>query len=201
MHVAYHRGIEPKVLLTMLTESGFRSRSNGVRRSVLKAQAASLGVPILFGAATWSEYEAEFLRVGAIAVERGGRFGVFGDLDNEDHRQWVEATCAALGVTALLPLWRRERLVLLRELLAEGFVAQIVAVRESVLPKSLLGEFLDSALLRWLGSRRIDSAGENGEYHTLVIDGPLFSWPLQLESGRSVLRDGVWFLDMLQAPV
>jgi diphthine-ammonia ligase len=196
LHEAIGAGARPQLLVTMLTEDGLRSRSHGLHRSVLEAQAEAIGLPIEFSAATWDDYERGFLGLVAVATERGAKTGIFGDIDIEDHRRWVERVCAKHDATARLPLWQRDRGSLVRQLLREGFKTVIVAVRDQVLPESLLGRVLDEEVLEVIAAAGADLAGEWGEYHSLVIDGPLFDHPLDLALGEHSLRDGVWFVDV-----
>jgi diphthine-ammonia ligase len=197
LHVAATAGAVPRQLISMMIEGGERSRSHGVSRTVLAAQAGAVGLPIEFGAASWSGYEAEFLRVLEATIGGGGpTLGVFGDIDMEEHRHWVERVCGLAGAEACLPLWQRSREQLMEEVLAAGFEAVIVAVRDGVLPAELLGRTIDSALVAEIVAAGADAAGENGEFHTLVVDGPLFGHRLEVELAERSLRDGVWFLDL-----
>lgn len=197
LHEAVRAGAEPGLLVSMMVEGGERSRSHGLSREVLAAQAAAVGLPIEFGAASWSGYEAEFLRLLEGAIAAGGpRVGIFGDIDMQDHRDWVERVCGLVGAAARLPIWQRDRRALMDEVLAAGFRAVIVAVREEALPARLLGRTIDAALVAEIERHGADAAGENGEYHTLVVDGPLFRRPLAVECGERSLRDGVWFTDV-----
>jgi uncharacterized protein (TIGR00290 family) len=167
---------------------------------VLSAQAAALGIPIRFGAASWAGYEVEFRRlVAEEAGEAGTAVGIFGDIDMREHREWVERVCGEIGVRACLPLWQRDRRALMDELLGAGSKAVIVAVRDGVLPPELLGQTIDADLVEQIERAGSDAAGENGEYHSLVVDGPLFQRPLAVECGESSLRDGVWFTDVALA--
>jgi uncharacterized protein (TIGR00290 family) len=191
------RGAEPGLLLTMLTEGGERSRSHGIRRELLEQQAAAVGVPFAFASATWPDYEAAFLELSRQAVAAGLRVGVFGDIDIQRHRDWVESICSAAGSTAYLPLWRRDRSSLMRDLLEAGFRAVLVGVKDGSLPSTLLGETIDHAMLRTFERAGVDLAGENGEYHTFVVDGPILRRPVEVEPGEVVLRDGVWFVDLV----
>lgn len=191
-------GAEPRFLVAMLTEDGRRSRSHGLRRELLEAQAAAVGVPIRFGSATWGGYREEFVRVVAAGVaETGARAGIFGDIDMDPHREWEEGVCAEIGVEPALPLWRRERRAVTRALLEDGFEAVIVAVRDGVLPTSLLGRRLSPDLIAEIEAAGADACGENGEYHSFVLDGPIFREAVEMEVGRPSLRDGVWFIDLL----
>lgn len=71
-----------------------------------------------------------------------------------------------------------------------------MAVRRGALSETLLGETIDGAVLRHFERAGIDPAGENGEYHTLVVDGPILRQPLSVTFGDRVLRDDMWFLDV-----
>ncbi len=200
LHEAARAGALPRLLVSMMIESGERSRSHGLTREVLSAQAAALGVPIRFGAASWSGYEAEFRRVvGGAAGDAGTAVGIFGDIDMQDHRNWVERVCGEIGLRACLPLWQRPRRALMDEVLAAGLEAVIVAVRDDALPAELLGRTIDAEVVAEVERAGADAAGENGEYHSLVIDGPLFTRRLEIKPGERTLRDGVWFLDLAVA--
>jgi uncharacterized protein (TIGR00290 family) len=199
LHEAIAAGAEPRVLVSMLTERGERSRSHGLPRELLAAQAAAVGVPIRFGAATWPGYREEFVRVvGEGVAATGARAGVFGDIDGDENRAWEESVCAATGTEAVLPLWHRDRRAVIDQLLAAGFKAVIVAVRDGVLPPSLLGRTLDPGVLAEIEAAGADACGENGEFHTFVVDGPKFRGPVDVGLGERSLRDGVWFVDLLR---
>lgn len=195
LDAAVAAGARPVALLTMLTEDGERSRSHGLRRAVLEAQAAALGLPLLTRSASWAGYEEAF--VDALRELRAGgvEAGVFGDIDIEGHREWVHRVCARAGIVPVHPLWQLVRREVIGRLTARGIVAHVVAVREEALPRELLGRRVDGALAAELGRIGADLAGEFGEYHSVVVDCPLFSGPLRLAWGDAVLRDGVWFVD------
>src|SRR5215218_4835691 len=118
LHEAARAGALPQLLISMMIEGGERSRSHGLGRAVLSAQADAIGLPIEFGGASWSGYEAELLRLLRLRPD-GLDTGVFGDIDMADHRAWVERICGLVGAQACLPLWQRDR----RELMASVFEA------------------------------------------------------------------------------
>lgn len=195
MHEARLHGLETELLITMMTERGTRSRSHGLSREVLDAQARATGIRIHYASTSWDAYERTFGEQASSARSAGLRDGIFGDIDGERSRQWVVNACSASGVTAHLPLWGRPRKELLQLLLARRFHAVVIAVRVGVVSESMLGCPLDAGLLRRLERSGVDASGEGGEYHTLVLDGPIFVRPLDVTFGGKILRDGVWFLD------
>jgi diphthine-ammonia ligase len=199
LHQAIRLGAEPGLLVTMMTEGGERSRSHGLHRDLLTAQADALGLPIAFAATSWDDYEATLRGELAAAAERGLKTGIFGDIDIQRHREWVERVAGEAGTEARLPLWQRDRAALMGEVLELGFRAVLVAVRDGFLPPSMLGETIDRETLGQFERAGVDLAGENGEFHTCVVDGPIFRRPVEVEAGETSLRDGVWFIDL--APV
>ena len=195
LHRAIQAGAEPRFLLSMLREDGARSRSHGLEPAVLEAQAASLGIPLITRPASWDEYESVFVGALQELEAEGVRAGVFGDIDLDDHRAWEEKVCAAAGIEPYLPLWQSSRAELLDELIGLGFEAIVVAVNAEKLAPEFLGRALDHALVREFEQMGIDLCGEEGEYHTVVVDGPIFARSLSLDLGTPGLYDGYWFLE------
>lgn len=197
--IALHRTLAvnpsvPVLLLTMLTEDGKRSRSNGVARSVLRAQAAALGAELLALPTTWERYEERFREGLATAHARGARTIVFGDLAGEPHREWNERAARDRGLTAHLPLWNEDRSRLVAELEREGYAAFITAVDARRLDESYLGRRLDARLADELAARGVDRCGELGEFHTVVAHAPRFRAALSLRFGRPTRQRGYWHL-------
>jgi len=196
LYKAIQSGSYPCFLLTMMIETGDRSRSHGIPRNVLEEQARCIGIPIRFCSTSWNSYTENFLEELSFFKNSDIQKGVFGDIDIESHRQWVESTCNREKIIAWLPLWQIERTTLLYELIKKGFRAEIVAVKEGVLPPTYLGRILNDEILEEFKALGIDLCGEAGEYHTIVTDGPIFKQPLYIKHGKQVLRDGYWFSDV-----
>ena len=196
LYHALQEGGRPRFLLTMLTEGGERSRSHGLHITIIEKQAEALGIPLITRSATWNDYEREFISALRELKKDGIEMGVFGDIDMDDHRKWVERVCSSVALQSHLPLWKKARRDLLEELLEAGFTATIVAVQDGVLDKQFLGKILNESVIEEIGREGIDASGEGGEYHTVVTAGPIFSKPIHLEIGKQVLRDGYWFLDV-----
>ena len=196
LHRASRDGGIPKALLTMLTESGERSRAHGLSVDLLQGQARALDIPLTVRQASWDTYEAEFLTVIRQFTEEGITHGVFGDIDLEPHLEWVERVCSSASVQACEPLWKAARRDILNEFLQLGFKATIIAVKQDVLDNSFLGRTLDQQVIDDLEKAGADASGEEGEYHTVVTDGPIFSSALHIEMEEQVSRDGYCFLNV-----
>lgn len=198
MRLMNDRG-KPARLLTMLDETGKRSRGHHLRVELLGAQADALGVPLEVREASWQDYEGLFVdALGQLRAE-GFAEGVFGDIDLAEHRDWVERVCAETGTVAHEPLWLQGRMELLEEFLDSGYTALLVAVKEGALHPDLLGRTLDCDLVEEFVAAGIDASGELGEYHTLVVDGPGFSRRIELVDLGHISYDGYRFLDVAPA--
>ena len=191
---ARQSGAIPVGLLNMLAENGERSRSHGLPVAVLRAQAAALGLPMAFGPADWANYESVWVEQTRILVQNlNASHVVFGDIDLQAHRDWEEQVCAQAGVQAWLPLWQASRMDLLHEMLQLGMRALIVSARADCV--DLLGETLSHAVIRSLIERGADACGENGEYHTCLLDMPGFAQPLNVRLGdKEISPEGYGFL-------
>lgn len=204
LYKAMMAGGTPAYLLTMMTETGERSRSHGLKIDVIQAQAAAMGIPIVTRSATWGTYEEVFRNAVRRFVSEGATLGVFGDIDLDEHLQWCVRVCGDAGAEAYHPIWKVDRLAAVREFLDAGFQAHIVAIKDGLGSDSndahrslldLLGKPFDRVAVDSLSRYGIDACGEGGEFHTVVTDGPLFDRPLMLRFGQRVLRDGYWFVD------
>lgn len=193
---AHRAGARVAALFTMFDEDGARSRSHGVRREVMAAQAAAMNLPLVTAGASWSGYEAAFVARLQVLAADGVEAAVFGDIDLDAHREWEEKVCAAAGIDAVLPLWRQERAALVREGLDAGIRAIVVTVNTALAPAELLGRTLTHELVDELLAAGIDPCAEAGEFHTLVVDGPLFAAPLAVVAGEAHAHGDYASLDL-----
>ncbi|NLT28431.1 MAG: diphthine--ammonia ligase, partial [Dehalococcoidales bacterium] len=169
---AMNDGLDVRFLLNMATEDGMRSRSHGLSKEVLEMQAQAIDLPLIQRMTSWNDYEQEFSKVLLELKEQGVTDGIFGDIDLDEHRLWVERVCQEYGITPHLPLWAQDQSALLREFIDSGFKALIVAVDASVMGEEWLGRVVDANLVVDLEKAgNITPCGEAGEYHTLVIGG------------------------------
>jgi diphthine-ammonia ligase len=191
---AIHAGQIPSVLINMMNENGKISRSHGLPETILQQQATAMGLPLLAIPTTWNEYEKNFVAVLNQAKNKYGAAAmVFGDIDLQAHRDWEEMVCAKAGLEAILPLWQQDRRALVFQMLEAGIKSMIVSCN-TVLGETFLGQYLSPELIGLLEEKGVDVCGENGEFHTVVVNCPLFNEAIQLPAFNTVLHDNYWFL-------
>ncbi len=181
-------------LLTTITGGFERVSMHGIRRDVLHAQVAAIGLPLIECRIDWPSSNAAYEAAHANALRQAGerwpglRHCAFGDLFLEDVRAYRERQLASAGWRGVFPLWGADTRELSRRFYAQGHRAVLTCVDTEQLHGSFSGREYDPSLLDELPAT-IDPCGERGEFHTLTYAGPLFAEPLRLERGESTLRD------------
>jgi uncharacterized protein (TIGR00290 family) len=172
-------GIDVRYALTMVDESGARSRSHALPPDLIAQQARALGLEPVTAQAAWRDYETCLISALRGLAGRGVTHVVFGDIDIASHRAFEENVCAAAGVMAVLPLWQQDRAALVEEMFARGLEAVVVTTDDRFLDAHYCGRRFDRAFIASLPTG-VDPCGENGEFHTFVTGGEGFNATLQL---------------------
>ena len=184
--------------LTTVTETFGRVSMHGVREAIMRAQHAAAGlasiiVPIPYPCPN-EIYEARMAAALAEAKAQGVTHVIFGDLFLEDVRAYRESKLAGTGITPVFPLWRRPTDALAREMIAAGVETYLVCIDLKQLAKDFTGRRFDQALLADLPAT-VDPCGENGEFHSCVVAGPMFDRAITVRVGETVERDGFAYAD------
>jgi len=183
-----------EVILNMMNENEKVSRSHGLPLNILHQQANALGVSFVGIPSTWGDYEKNYIQaLDDIKVKFNVEAVVYGDIDLQPHREWEEKVCKSAGLQALLPLWQQDRKQLVFNMIDSGIKAIIVSCN-SFLGEKFLGREITKELVDELENLGIDACGENGEYHTAVIDCHLFSKPVELPSYKKAVYREYCFL-------
>jgi len=200
LHRAVKEGLDVRYLANMVTEDGKRSCSHGINALGIKKQAEALGIPIAQRPTTHDSYEAVFTATLKGFKAEGVTSGVFGDIDFNAHRAWIERVCANAGITPRLPLWLENQQKLIEEFIDAGYKSVVVAVKADLLGQEALGRIVDRKFLAYIAglNKDITPCGEAGEFHTLVVDGPLFKQRLAITESEKVTRGEHHFLEILK---
>jgi uncharacterized protein (TIGR00290 family) len=186
--------------LTTVTEAFDRVSIHGVRQEILQAQCQAAGLPLRVVPIPYPcpnvIYEARMAEAVARAVSQGITHIVFGDLFLAEIRAYRERKLAGTGLTPVFPLWERPTLPLAHAMIESGIEAYLATVDLKKLPAEFAGRKFDLRLLADLPDD-VDPCGENGEFHTCVVAGPIFSRALTVTAGERVQRDGYGYCDLI----
>ncbi len=197
-YLARQAGHEIVALFNFINTDGHASLSHGLDASVIALQAERTGIPLVQKKSPGiGEYRKFFIDLIREWRESKGIEGVvFGDIYLQAHKDWIDAVCQEASVTPIFPLWGRDTRELVKEMIGAGVKAVLVATDAKVLGKEWLGRVVDDDFLSVL-PEYIDVCGEQGEFHTFVFDGPMFTKPLTFKKGKKVNRDGHWFMAIM----
>ena len=182
-------------IFTTITKTFDRVSIHSTPAWVLKQQAEKLGVPLYeipipypCSNAIYEEAMRKFLaEVEALPEHLTASHFAFGDLFLEDIRAYREDKLKGTGFTPIFPVWEEDTTLLAEKMIASGMRAIITALNPTKVPADFAGRWFDTELLADLPDG-VDPLGENGEFHTCVVDGPMFSSPVAAKPGRIVQR-------------
>lgn len=187
-------------LLSTLNEAFDRVAMHAVRRTLLQAQADAAGLTLHAINLPWPCSNAEYeQRMGAaVSNFRASGFThvAFGDLFLEDIRAYRVRQLHGSGLEPLFPIWHEPTAALARRIIDTGVEAFLTCVDPKKLPRAFAGRRFDHALLDDLPAD-VDPCGENGEFHTCVLAGPMFRERVAAAVGAIVERDGFCFADLI----
>ena len=174
-------------LVTSVNKAARRVSMHGVRQDILEQQAIAVGLDLYVIDLPWpcsnDEYEQRMTsRLKQLKRDLEVTHIIFGDLFLEDVRRYREDQMRLVDIEPVFPLWGQSTQQVAQSMLAGGLKAVITCVDKTQLPEGFSGRKYDHSLLNDL-PEEADPCGENGEFHTLVIDGPMFRHGLDVTRG------------------
>jgi diphthine-ammonia ligase len=183
-------------LVTLYDGATERVRFHGIPTALMRAQADALGIPTLLRPTTPDNFERMFLQALDELCAEGIGAVVFGNIHLVDVRGWYEERVRNAGLDHIEPLWGAEPAALVRETLSRGYQPVITCIEEATTDLAWLGQTITDQLLDAFARQGIDPCGERGEYHTFVVDGPLFRHPLPIRLGAVHSSQGFRQIDV-----
>ncbi len=196
-------------LLTSVSEKYQRISMHGVRKELLLQQAASIGLPLemvmIPDEPSMNDYDNLMAEKLTKLKKTGVELSVFGDIFLEDLKKYREQRLSEVGLKALFPIWKMDTRGVVEQFIENGFKAVVVSANTRLLDKSFAGRIIDKSFLADLPNN-VDPCGENGEFHSFVFDGPVFSYPINFSIGETVLKKyntsdkwdhAFWYCDLL----
>ena len=198
---AIKQGYKIKSLLNFISRESKRGCFHGIENKLMQLQADAMGLALVQKETSpdMKKYEEEFKEAVLKFKSKGVNAMVFGDIYLDEHKEWVERVCKDIDITPIEPLWNKKPEDIIKEFIDLGFKAIIVSCQADKFSKDFVRKEVDKELLDELKSRNICPCGENGEFHTLVVDGPIFKRRIEILESEPVFKEGFWkywFLDI-----
>lgn len=177
-------------LLTTVNRDSKRSTMHAIPESVLRAQADSIGIPLhlidLTPKGDMGDYADAMRSAVEFFIAQGVTHFIFGDIFLHDVRAYREKQLEPYGIEVVEPLWDQTSEEIMAEFLDSELKTRVVTTMADRLGRSYIGRTIDRAFVSSL-PEGIDVCGENGEYHTLCYDGPIFRHPIPFSLGEPFL--------------
>lgn len=174
---------------------------HGIKAELISLQAQAIGIPLVQRKVDEDNYEEEFKDAMRKLKLVGVKGACFGDVELQEHREWIERVCKDVDIEPILPLWGIDPDEILTDFIDQGFEATIVSTKADLLGEEWVGRKIDERfvmdLYRLKKKRDVHILGEAGEFHTFVTDGPIFKKYIKLLETKKVLINGYWFLDVV----
>lgn len=191
--------VHPTVLLTTVTLGYNRVSGHGVQRDLIRRQAEALNLDLhekyIPRRSTMLDYTTVMGRAYQECQAAGIKAIGFGDIFLKGPKRIHLTSMRTAGLRGIFPLWHRNSLSSVHRLIDLGYEARVICVNGQALDASFLGRTVDRGFLRELPPE-VDPSGENGEYHTFVVDGPLYERRIRCVLGSTVSRDGHHYREM-----
>jgi len=178
-------------LLTSINKENQRVSMHGVHKDLMLKQVEAIGLDIKFlelpDSPDMETYEERLKAIMLHAKSNGIDYSIFGDINLEDLRAYREQQLKNIGFEAVFPLWKKDTYQLVLEFIERGYKSIITAVDASKLPKEFAGQLITKELILEL-PKNVDPCGENGEFHSFVIDAPYFANRINIETEQIISR-------------
>jgi len=195
---AMRQGYQVSHLVNFIAQEHNRVRFHGTDTRLIQLQSQAIGIPLLQKETTWGSYEQEFKEAVRGLLPNGVKGMVFGDIYLQEHLDWVERVCSDIGIEAMEPLWGRKTIDIITDFINSGFEAVIISAKSELIDREWMGRQIDKDFVNYLSDNDIDPCGENGEYHTLVVNGPIFKSRIEIGQSEVTQRNNHWLLDISQ---
>ena len=165
---------------------------------LMELQARKIGIPIEFMPIA-EPYRSSYRQQIRVLRDSGIETLITGDISTVNGMpNWIESVATNL-VGVYKPLWELDRHTILDTLIAEEFEVICSFAYKRFFQSTIAGRYLDAGLISELKQLPIDACGEQGEYHTWVLDAPFFKESLQLKGRRVVDTSEYSYLTYEQA--
>ncbi len=198
-YLARENGYEIGCLISIISTNKESFMFHTPSISNVGKQAEFMDIPLVI-ADTKGEKEKELLDLKKVikkAIKKYKIEGIVtGAVESVYQASRVQKICNQLDIECFNPLWQKDQLDLLEELLGNKFEIVITGVFAYPLDKKWLGRKIDEKFLseirRLYAKYKINPAGEGGEFETFVVGCPLFKRKLKIKGFKDFGKEYSW---------
>jgi len=186
-YLAKKAGYKLTCLLTMYSENKDSYMFHTPSITKTEKQAEVMQIPLIVDK-TLGEKEKELVDLTRIIKTSIKKYNidtlVTGALHSDYQAKRIQKICDELNIKCFNPLWHKDQLDYLHELIENNFEIIIIGVAAYPLDDSWLGRKLDKDFIKDIqklsDKYKLHVAGEGGETESFVLNCPLFKKPLKV---------------------
>jgi predicted ATP pyrophosphatase (TIGR00289 family) len=192
LYKVINEGYEVKHLVSMipLREDSWMFHYPNIRLMDLFAEAVDIS---LVKAETFGIKEEEVEDLKCLVKKLDVEALVSGAIASQYQKTRVERICKQLGLNCITPLWHKDQLEILNEIVNLKFDVIITGVSAYGFDGGWLGRRIDGeaieALMELNRKYGVSLVGEGGEYETLVLDGSFFKKRIKIIEAEKLWKN------------
>ena len=202
-YLAKQQGNELTCLISIFSENPDSFMFHTPNIKLVEKQAKVMGLPLITET-TKGEKEKELEDLEKAIKEAKKKYKIqviiTGALYSEYQTSRIEKICKKLKLKCVNPLWHKDEIDYLKELIKDEFKVMIIGVAAYPLDESWLGKEIDNAFItdvKELNQQyEIHPAGEGGEFETFVLNCPLFKKELKVTGKKISGEKNSWKMDI-----
>ncbi|CAL2106229.1 diphthine-ammonia ligase [Tenacibaculum sp. 190524A02b] len=196
--LAFLKGLEANYIIThLVTFAPEKASFKAHNLSLIQEQVKAIGLPHLLLTVKPPVQESYENQIAFLKKEYQINTLITGDIDEiENHDHWIEKCSEKSGMLVYNPLWKKPRTYLLEQLIKNKFHVIFSLVKKPFFTKEWVGKELNKETITDLKKLNIDICGENGEYHSMVLNTPYFKKPITKEFSEVIETDAYYYLDI-----
>ena len=188
LYLMQQQGFEIVSLLTVIPKVSDSYMFHYPNIRWTKLQAEAMGIPIKYRESSGLK-EEELKDIEALMKDEQVDGFVCGAIASDYQWSRLSEICERLGKPLYAPLWRKDQVTLLEDMVSAGFVFMIAGVFAEGFDEGWLGKTITAQSIKELeklrDKHRISVSGEGGELETFVLDAPIFSKAIRIEEAQS----------------
>lgn len=203
-YLAKQSGHELTCLISVFSENKESYMFHTPNIELVEKQAEVMELPIILDK-TKGEKEIELADLERVIKKAKDKYQIQGIVTGALHSVYqatrIQKICDNLGLECINPLWHKDEIGYLNEIVDNKFKVMIVGVFAYPLDSSWLGRIINKEFIEQAQALKekykIHPAGEGGEFETFVLDCPLFKKPLEVTDKEiSSSGENAWKMDI-----
>jgi diphthine-ammonia ligase len=197
--LARKKGYEIECLITVVSKNNDSFMFHTPAIDLAKKQAEAMGIPIVLRESD-GQKEVELTDLTRAIEKAMAKYNIVGIItgavESVYQSKRIQEICNELKIECFNPLWQKDQMELLDELVRDKFEAVIVGVAAAPFDQKWIGRKINAQFIEKMKELKekykINPAGEGGEFESFVTNCPLFKHALKIKDMEISGEGNAW---------